>query len=65
MSGFEYDEILEFVQHELKTLAGARLLGGLRPIDNVRYLELGKKERALLAERNRWPRPVAGAGFRW
>jgi hypothetical protein len=57
MSGLEYDEILEFVRHELSTLAGARFLGGLRPSDSARYLELGKKEQALLAERRSWPAP--------
>ena len=55
--GLEYDEILEFVRHELSTLAGARSLGGLRPSDSARYLELGRKEQALLAERRNWPAP--------
>jgi hypothetical protein len=63
MGGFEYDEILEFVRHELNTLACARSLGGLRPRDETRYLELGRKEQSLLAERRGWPTPVPGA--RW
>jgi hypothetical protein len=57
MGGLECDEILEFVRHELSTLAGARSLGGLRPRDSARYLELGRKEQALLAERRSWPAP--------
>jgi hypothetical protein len=63
MSGSEYDEILEFVRHELNTLAGARSLGGFGPDDSASYLELGKKEQALLAERKSWPTPVCSG--RW
>jgi hypothetical protein len=63
MSGLGYDDILEFVRHELSTLAGARSLGGLSPRGSVRYLELGQKEQALLAERRSWPVPVPGG--RW
>jgi hypothetical protein len=63
MGGSDYKECLEFVRHELRTLAGARLLRGLGPTDDLRYLELGRKEKTLLAERNRRPTPVTGG--RW
>lgn len=60
MGGCEYDETLEFIRHELSHLAAARSLNGLRPSDQLRYFELGRKEKALLAERNSWPASAPG-----
>jgi hypothetical protein len=52
--GVVYDSILddcddlEYVRHQLNGLAHARSNSVLRAVDNVRYLQLCEKERALL-----------------